>query len=297
MHNYADSNSEEFPSMNHQRMVLDRGQRDPNGWRMGGLVMVLPFIEQTAIWADISADFTQNQWHTAPYRHWIPSFLCPSEPRITNEGHISTGSVTAAPTSYRLNRGDRPVRDDQMGRGVFDRNDQNPMRITTIRDGTSNTMMLAEGVLGSVDNWNRVVGGVVGQQSYEDPPIDWRGLREADGTLIGAVNTSGLTNERLGSRWGDGRNAFVAVFTILPPNDLAITDGDNRDQRVIATASSYHPGGVSTVACDASFRFVSNNVNTGRLELVTGARHTGPSHYGIWGAYGTVAGEESVGLP
>ena len=91
------------------------------------------------------------------------------------------------------------------------------------------------------------------------------------------------------------------------------------------SASSFHTGGVGVVACDASYRFVSNSVDTSSLNgvyrsdeavsegrtglalsindlLMPGERedrpqdYTGPSPYGILGAYGTIAGGESVSL-
>jgi len=96
------------------------------------------------------------------------------------------------------------------------------------------------------------------------------------------------------------------------------------EQWAVVAASSRHPGGVGTIACDVSYRFVTDSVSTvsSGLRLVAAAtarsglslafddtedvagndatqpqRYIGPSPYGVWGAYGTPNNGESVPLP
>ncbi|NBQ26080.1 MAG: DUF1559 domain-containing protein, partial [Verrucomicrobia bacterium] len=52
--------------------------------------------------------------------------------------------------------------------------------------------------------------------------------------------------------------------------------------------TSEHPGGVTALFVDGSTRFIENNINTGNL---TSTQVTsGPSPYGVWGAFGTPSG-------
>jgi hypothetical protein len=110
----------------------------------------------------------------------------------------------------------------------------------------------------------------------------------------------------LGLRWGDAQTVYTAVFTILPPNSPAVAD-EHGENWCIAPPSSYHPGGVGAINVDASYRFISNGIDTGDLNMafddldVVKRNHpadpqwyTGPSIYGVWGAYGTPNANDHV---
>jgi len=187
-------------------------------------------------------------------------------------------------------------------------------------DGTANTMMFAEGVIGTEATRNRIRGGVavVGVEHMTSnwgwdgagefrtrhirPSEWWPALRGTGGMHTGTPYTSG---SMLGRRWGDGRPLFTCVHTVLPPNSLAVSSGDagnsgHMERQTVAPAASYHSGGAGTVACDASYRFVTDSVNTGDLsvsfqDLKPGdsmGMYAGPTPYGVWGAYGTFAGSD-----
>lgn len=58
-------------------------------------------------------------------------------------------------------------------------------------------------------------------------------------------------------------------------------------------ASSYHSGGVSVAMCDASVRFIADNIETGNPDDVLSTNdYRGESIRGVWGAMGTSAGGE-----
>ena len=70
--------------------------------------------------------------------------------------------------------------------------------------------------------------------------------------------------------------------------------------RALIPPTSNHTGGVNTCVADGSVRFVSDTVHTGDLttpRTATSDNSTGASPYGVWGAFGTPDGNESVGLP
>jgi hypothetical protein len=47
--------------------------------------------------------------------------------------------------------------------------------------------------------------------------------------------------------------------------------------------------------CDASVRFITNNINSGNLAARDLLNEEGVSPYGVWGALGSIAGDELLG--
>jgi prepilin-type processing-associated H-X9-DG protein len=73
------------------------------------------------------------------------------------------------------------------------------------------------------------------------------------------------------------------------------------DTDIVLSGSSYHVGGMHVLMCDGAVRFVSENIDTGNLAAAgvlpsaLTTTITGPSPYGVWGALGTRAGNDTVG--
>ena len=354
LHNFHDIHNE-FPAISHQRKlnggetgdraVRNRMRRD----RIGGLPMFLPFIEQMPVYNIMEAgirrgahqnnDITQplrtegnngyNAWdsydwdcqrdgttNSSAFRRLVPAFLCPSD------GNSRRPANARQTTNYRLNKGDMSLGFDwQEARGVFVTGDRAVVSIGSISDGTSNTLAIAEGVVG-YNRESQPIGGIStgwGTHTRDDRPVrpvDWLAARQ--GNTI--TNPRG-NDQRLGSRWGDGHTVFTGMYTILPPNSTAVGRGappNGEENWAVVPASSYHPGGVNVVAVDGSGRFISNSIDTSGLNgvqrrsgvTVTGLslsfcdlvaapvndpqHYTGPSPYGVWGAFGTPSHGESV---
>jgi hypothetical protein len=317
LHNYHDVHNE-FPAMNWQtRLAAGRHER------IGVFPMLMPFIEQNSVWELITARpgravWEQNANADNPWNKRIPALLCPSDaPRINSQ---------LQPTNYRINRGDMPVGFDwDIHRGLFGRGDIGPgtLHMGSITDGTSNTMAFAEGVIGTAENRPMVLGGiamgiVLDPNNGMRPPQEWLAVRGAGGEFADGVvfntRTNDLDTHILGRRWGDGCTSSNAVFTIIPPNGPTVSASasatGNPENWTAVAVSSHHPGGAGTIACDASYRFVTNSVNTTSENVARRAgvtawglgltfanldfpgsigRYSGPSPYGVWGAYGTPA--------
>ena len=347
VHNFHDTFGQ-FPSARRQQKGLNGAERadgdDIN--RIGGLTMLLPFVEQTQVWSRVVAlveeairrndrgwaapwnEITANPpdagtlGQTPPHNQerrpggslnaWnnkIPSFRCPSDGYNRNDRN---------PTNYRMNGGDVFMtvcwNDGNIGpRGVF-ANGVLQVSTMAVPDGTSNTMMFAEGIIG-VDGSTTVATGVAVRpcRTWDDrpvAPIEMLAAKGPNNALVGEVYNG---SEMPGSRWGDGRAPFSVVFTVLPPNSPTVR---YNEEWTWVSPSSRHPGGVATVACDAAYRFVNDSVNTttqgiprnpsDRTELglslaidwianVTDVkRYSGPSPYGTWGAYGSAQGGDSA---
>jgi hypothetical protein len=105
------------------------------------------------------------------------------------------------------------------------------------------------------------------------------------------------------------RNANMAFFygtmsvqfqTIIAPNGPSgspTNDGGSTTTLVLATANSYHSGGVNAARGDGSVMFVSESIPAGTSGDAAAAVPQGASPYGIWGAFGSIDGEEAVAMP
>jgi hypothetical protein len=278
----------------------------------------------------------------------VVAFLCPSD----GENRYPSGAMQA--TNYRMNRGDMTVMHPEQGasqgddehwnsvglekRGVFVNGYDGGYTFAGITDGLSSTLAYSEGVVGSTNRRNDVLGGisrvdgVYGQVISTSPrPIDWLLVKNPDGVTLQIPATGqprvwvgDNTAQHAGRRWSDAHVGFTSIFTILPPNSPTINNAT--EATIFAPASSFHTGGVGCVSVDGSYRFVTTAVDTSSLNgaprndgvtatgLALGFHHlaptlasdgflrgnrayTGPSPYGIWGAYGTPAHGENSGLP
>lgn len=285
-------------------------RNDGNYNRRSGLISLLPYVEQSALYAQIEAGDTSGAngqtlpvppGGAAPWSGWrvwwvqIPGFRCPTDP----------GIITARGTSnYAFCRGDsyafgNTARDANQASGVFCRNTCYGTR--DIVDGTSNTIAFGERVQGSFG-----IGAKAGADVRESTLTGVAGITTSAGACVAAASgiTSGkryttwsAVKGKFSSIWQDGQPENVAFNTVLAPNSPSCTnDGNgNADSAYsILNASSYHTGGVQVVLCDGSVRFISENIDTGNLSVAVNTVN-GPSPYGVWGALGTRMGGEVVG--
>ena len=191
--------------------------------------------------------------------------------------------------------------------------------IASMSDGTSNTIVFSETVVsdseGLTDNFNEVKGGLaqvnIGSTSAKNPKDN---VNPAN-CLQNARRKTDRTQLEFSTPGGRGLVFYLGYGsesrfnTVLPPNSpsCATNTNDGTVQGVgaswgVISAQSNHSGGVNCAMGDGSVRFVTDNVNCDSkdagypVEREHAYKTSGASPYGVWGAMGTPAGNESKSL-
>ena len=280
-----------------------------NQWRASGFVSLLPMLEQTALYEQISSPqvfngiqynpFGDNTRDTSTYELWasdIPTLLCPSSPQRKLIGSVSFGLnhygfsggdsalfiTNSAPSTWQ--NAQRRVR------GPFGRRTDH--RFRDVYDGLSNTIFMGEITTSTGDRTH--LGATArnqGNQVLDSPNTCLLTLDGATRQFLPSVTVVSVSR---GQRWAGGAAPYTCVNTILPPNAPSCASGGwNAPGHY--TVQSRHPGGAHVLLGDGSVQFVSESIDTGNLALpspdTTGG---GPSPYGVWGAMGSMNGGEPI---
>lgn len=322
LHNYHSAH-EQFPQQSGGTYFFSPTN---NQYSLSWIVGTLPFIEQQALWQQISNPLARKSdgsvrsppfpamgpvpWDTnyAPWLTTVGAFRCPSDPTVgmagqtglsnyaccigdaiqtTHDGGVnSIGIVTDASVKTRL-------------RGVFE--PRYPTHFRDILDGTSNTLMCGE-----------IVTDAGNLEIISQPKFDQRNPFFYDPQLCYSDNVNpqrpqfwsngddtGGDAQRRGTRWADGRPMYSSVNTVRPPNkESCLWGGDGSDGTM--TMGSRHQGGCHILMADGAVRFVTESIESGdqsRATLPKAGIPGEPSPYGLWGALGTKAGRETASLP
>lgn len=267
-HSFHDANGR-LPAAYQSRPDLPDG----NFYRWSSFALISPYLEQTAIYNNL--DLNQSLYTLTPgpgpslrpiHAPWVvlpvPVFLCPSDTRT---------SVVPdwGPANYNVNAG------SGANGGAFANADgvifqDARVKLTDIIDGTSNTALASESLLGR--------GGAA-----TTAPTTQLEIQEVYRFLAAVVPLSedGCQGATLGqtdrqARWADGANTTHQYVHYYPPN-AAVPDCSSRLGNWKA-ARSRHPGGVNMLLSDGSVRFTRDNI-----DIVT------------WRALSTRAGNEVLG--
>jgi prepilin-type processing-associated H-X9-DG protein len=162
----------------------------------------------------------------------IPVFVCPSDPN--NGGRVYGGNQYAL-TSYLCNTG-RNFNDWSTGgdTGVMNLYPTNPgVKMTTITDGTSNTLMIGE----------RPPQGGTNDMYY-----GWWVYIDYDAAMW-AINP--------------GTGPYSTEYTGTPcPNPAIFSKGDPKNRCDVNHWYSMHPGGGNFAMCDGTVRFFTYDAGT-----------------------------------
>lgn len=308
-----------FPLVNKSWQL--RGLRPTNSMAefFGGVVPILPYVEEIKRYNDICNGIAGSDgfapWSGGTGLDTSPDvFLCPSDSRawpvtrggreksksyLCNIGDIVTGCYGGVWPRSVFASGASPI-----GGGLLSNNNiaAARVRLKDVTDGTSRTLMLSERAVGTGSGADRsvksgfAVGVAMGKNTKPQLCLD----QVVDG-LLASTFTSGASVTRWASR-EDHNNVF---YTILPPNGPSCTsqgssNGYATDDYALMTASSYHSGGVNAAMADGAVRFVSELIYAGDPNQVPATvssshmNYRGRSQWGVWGALGTMRGEETL---
>jgi len=318
LHNFHDTYSR-LPAANFDPLFAQPANSGnyPN-WaqRWAWTVLILPYMEQKALYDDMVQNYIGKTdsggnaycpWYGCPpTRTWINSYVCPSDQRARQ---VLTFNDNKTPTSYKCNRGDQWLNWDWWeSRGVFGRGDKLLINFASVSDGTSNTMAVAEAIVGVQGSRNVGEAIAVNVGAYNSaPPSLCRAQVGPNRQFSGSVQG---WDWQVGWRWSDGINPYTFFYPMLPPNGPSC--GNSGEDWCIVTASSRHPGGANVLFLDGAVKFISETIDAGDPTRTATAPpagfpplvdtnrpqdYSGPSLYGVWGALGSAYGKESVAVP
>jgi prepilin-type N-terminal cleavage/methylation domain-containing protein/prepilin-type processing-associated H-X9-DG protein len=268
----------------------------PNDFSMK--VRILPFIEQGIVYNAfnmlfVGADATNWTAHVAQ----INTFNCPSDGNIPsvqkpNPNNANINQLLGY-SSYPNNIGTVYTNNggyfDGPAYKMGDTSHSRPLSLSSVTDGTTNTVIFSEFVRGMGignnprDGLNQIYSTTVPLQgspySYQNPDTAF-----IPGCLASRTrfywDTEPLTPtvaDRKGEAYyrqncGEGGG----YSHVMPPNSKAcFWRGDDQTHtfETMVCASSYHSGGVNVVLLDGSVRFVKNSVNPATWRAI--ATHAG----------------------
>jgi len=193
-------------------------------------------------------------------------------------------------------------------RSLFARNEWKDFAACT--DGTSNTVACSESAVGLTEQQRLLKFAIAVQFSatLDASPLDcYNAIDNTDRKLLqssygystGMSGGIGFSDNRGLSAW-QFYPGFLSFNTVLPPNSPNCSSG-HRGAWGVYSASSYHSGGVNVGILDGSTRFVSDTINAITSPVPDGTSipkqtNSSKSHFGVWGALGSINGGESTTL-
>ncbi len=268
MHNYHQAIGS-FPLGN---SVAYGSPTDVYTWgTFGHLAMLLPYMEQTAVYNSCNFSWTVwdmggPQYNSTASNTMISAFLCPSDGNagrdFRNSYHGSFGTGTD-PWSQHTN-------------GVF-APQATSVNIADVTDGTSNTISHVEALTsGTNPGVPRHRQGVSGlgldtttnfSDARQNLPLVLQGAQQCQASFVASPTASAANRGQL---WALGSPGFTLTNIVLTPNTSQYTfsycrwdscgAGCGSDFGHLFVPSSNHSGGVNTLMADGSVRFVKDSI-------------------------------------
>ncbi len=219
----------------------------------------MPFLEQGPLYSSINFSLpgTSQDGNTTAQATVVAVFLCPSDSQATPAGLVGTNYRFSEGGSWFYDYGQNDFGNDNTTmpepNGVFfaDR----ATNLARITDGTSNTAMTAEKLLG---DFNTTIA-TPRRDIYVSKA--WPATAEAAYKSCQAVDltstpTSGESDS--GAPWLVGDLHSEMYQHLSPPNAISCY---MYPARLSMVSSSLHPGGVNVGMCDGSVRFFKEAID------------------------------------
>jgi len=295
MHNYESTHSAFPPGIVNTMSNLPSEAATWTAW--SPQAMLLPYMEQTPLYN--AANFS---WNCCQYGDQasatnltvvltrISSMLCPSD---GNAGQTNINSYLAclgsSPIRYGIDSGVNGVFSVYSGSttGVPAINRSPSYKLSSITDGTSNTIAFGEGLVGDGQNRKYRGNGMTGvgtapgtlnsqtnasdnallvTQALQACNTFWQGTSMLGNP--GNPNAAGLKNY-MGQRWALGERGYTLFNAIVPPNSTQYPwalcgftcVGCSPEGSNFANASSNHPGGSNFMMGDGSVKFIKSTIS------------------------------------
>lgn len=246
-------------------------------------VFLLPYLDRAPEYN--GTNFTQAPWDSSGWfgsanittqSKRLPVFNCPSQPYETNGGQANfTYAInmgTAGPNGQNGNGNHNGIASycgPDGGGGPMDQ----PVRIASVVDGTSNTAAYSEFVIDGPATPNKQQVHNWGAAAANDAAIRQTCLSQT--SLSGRNGTGG--NRGASWAWSFVGNGSVYTHTMAPNDQPCHSWGGDWEGNTLMGPNSVHVGGVHVLMTDGGVRFVSNNVD-----------------YLTWVAVGTRNGNETL---
>ena len=259
------------------------GWNNTRGGDYSGVVPLLPYMELGSIWDQVPGSPPQHPWiEYPPWEMNLPELYCPADARC--EPREVQWSRNIGQRNYHFCVGTTIAGNyDGPTNGLFGFHSYK--RIAEVIDGTSHTLAMSEKGIGPGHTSKSRV--VLGQSANNIPPVPSECAASAAGNVYRAHVA--ISSWGQGTLWPFGHPHWGAFTTILPPGGPSCyTGGDNPSNASgIWTPGSYHTGGAHGLMADGAVRFINQSIDA------VGGR----SGFGVWGAMGTIAGEEILKEP
>ena len=287
------------------------GNNQPVAWMndYSMKVRILPGMEQQNIYNAFNMSRTFNDWSNPTAGHnKIAAFLCPSDNNLISRAGTSYNGLDFGDTNYYNNIGTLI----SLNGGVFDgpayimgANYGSTVTLAKITDGTSNTAIFSENLMGNSSNGTYPVSGLgsPGKGSLWIMPTTITATTPANPNQGGLgpnlrfiANTYCVLSNNLskfstqGFAWPSSGNGEGGGYSHAQPPNKKNCWGSNQDSvspnaaagnkhqwGSMITAKSNHPGGVNMVFLDGSVKFIKDSVDPG-----------------TYGAIGTMGGGEII---
>jgi prepilin-type N-terminal cleavage/methylation domain-containing protein len=286
LHNYHDT----FTLFPPAHIRTWDGGTGVTGWRGFSLhTMCLPYIDQAPLYNTVNFN-AYFDWESTPAgivgvsnnvarRKKLPAFLCPSDspfPASVDIGNNNyAGSMGPSLGQYVNPVGTR--------NGMF--NFDVIVRMGDIRDGTSNTVAMAEQLVGDNTNGAYTPGDVVRGIAFTTTSVTKWTQAEVTAYGLACDTAAAKANQHShnGRDWMIGMPAQTLFNTLGPPNHKYPTCQNCTgcgwmDSQGMFPARSRHTGGVHCLMGDGAVKFVSDNIDLG-----------------TWQNVGSINGSETVG--